>query len=138
MLSCLYRQVCLLCIGFLVLDGSPHQALVHRAFPPNQIGTILSEQDPTQLAIEKLLGEAEQLLQSGKYDQALPLAQQAVEESEKNLGSAHPLLATSLNLLAEIYRSKGEYVQAEPLYLRSLKIKEKVFGADHLEVATSL
>ena len=138
MLSCLYRQVCLLCIGFLVLDGAAHQALVQTSLPPGQLGTLLTEQDPTQFAIEKLLDQSEQLRQSGKYDQALPLAQQAVEESEKNLGSAHPLLATSLNLLAEIYRSKGDYAQAEPLYQRSLKIKEKVFGADHLEVATSL
>ena len=35
-----------------------------------------------------------------------------------------PLVATSLNNLAVLYRVQGRYAEAEPLYQRSLAIKE--------------
>ncbi len=132
--SCLYRQVCLLFLGLLLIQDAPGQTQTQHPATASHLG-VRSAQDQE---IEALIAQAEQLRQSGKYDQALPLAQRAVEDSEILLGSTHPLLAVSLNLLAEIYRGKGEYAQAEPLYRRSLKLKEKVFGTEHPEVATSL
>ncbi len=47
-------------------------------------------------------------------------------------------MATSLNNLAELYRTQGKYEQAEPLYKRSLAIAEKALGPDHPDVATVL
>ncbi len=57
---------------------------------------------------------------------------------EKALGPDHPDVATSLNNLAELYRTQGQYAQAEPLYKRSLAIAEKSLGLDHPAVATVL
>ena len=57
---------------------------------------------------------------------------------EKALGPDHPNVATSLNNLAELYRTQGQYAQAEPLYKRSLAIVEKALGPNHPNVATSL
>ncbi|MBT1570101.1 tetratricopeptide repeat protein, partial [Klebsiella pneumoniae] len=54
------------------------------------------------------------------------------------LGPDHPDVATSLNNLAELYRSQGQYAQAEPLFKRSLAIWERALGPDHPDVATSL
>ena len=58
--------------------------------------------------------------------------------AKKALGFNHPSVATSLNNLAELYKTQGQYAQAEPLYKRSLAIREKALGPDHPDVATSL
>ena len=97
-----------------------------------------TEQDRAEFEIGKLLAEVEQLRQAGKYDQGLPLAQQAVKQSEKIFGAEHLLAASSLNTLALLYQAKGDLVQAEPLFKRALAIREKALGPDHPDVAQSL
>ena len=82
--------------------------------------------------------EAMELYRTGKYDRAIVVAKKALEVAEKNVGPNHPDVATSLNNLAELYRTQGQYAQAEPLYKRSLAIREKALGPDHPDVATSL
>ncbi len=64
--------------------------------------------------------------------------QRSLAIQEKVLGTEHPLVATSLNNLAELYQAQGNYNQAEPLYQRSLAIFEQVLGKEHPDVATSL
>ena len=78
------------------------------------------------------------LLAGGKYDEAMPLAQRALELREKALGHDHPDVATSLNNLALLLKVKGDYVGAEPLYRRALAIRERALGPDHPSVALSL
>lgn len=97
-----------------------------------------TEQDRAQVAITRLYEQSRQLRQAGKYAEALPLAEQALKRWEKLLGPESPLVADSLNNLAEIYRAIGKYDLAEPLLVRSLAIYEKAFGADHPLVAESL
>ncbi|PIY49038.1 MAG: hypothetical protein COZ06_15050, partial [Armatimonadetes bacterium CG_4_10_14_3_um_filter_66_18] len=46
-----------------------------------------------------------QLLQQGKYAQAVPLSQRAVTIRKRLLGASHPDVATSLNNLADLYRA---------------------------------
>jgi tetratricopeptide (TPR) repeat protein len=74
----------------------------------------------------------------GDNEQAKPLYERALAIWEKVHGEEHPLVATSLNNLAEIYRIQSEYEQAKPLYKRALAIWEKVHGEEHPLVATSL
>ncbi len=57
---------------------------------------------------------------------------------EKTLGPEHPNVVTSLNNLAELYRTQHEFDQAEPLYKRALAIDEKVLGLEHPDVASDL
>ena len=57
---------------------------------------------------------------------------------EKALGPDHHNTATTLNNLAELYKSQGKYDEAEPLYERALAICEKALGPDHPETAASL
>ncbi|MBI4748669.1 MAG: tetratricopeptide repeat protein [Acidobacteria bacterium] len=99
---------------------------------------VATEQDRAQIEIEKQSAEVEKLRQAGKYDQALPLAQQVLDRAERIFGSEHLLVAGNLNTLAVLYRAKGDLAKAEPLYVRSLAIYEKVLGAEHPNVATSL
>jgi len=74
----------------------------------------------------------------GNYKKATQIAKIALKVAEENVGADHPNVATSLNNLAELYRTQGNYAKAEPLYKRSLAIWEKALGADHPNVATSL
>ena len=47
-------------------------------------------------------------------------------------------LATSLHVLAELYRRQGAYSKAEPLYEYELIIRERVLGNGHPDVAATL
>jgi CHAT domain-containing protein/Tfp pilus assembly protein PilF len=89
-------------------------------------------------AAEPLNQQVLQLIQQGQYQKALPLAQQALEMAERELGTEHLDLTPLLTNLAEIYRHTGDYNAAEPLYQRALAIREQALGAEHPQVATSL
>ena len=82
--------------------------------------------------------EVMELYRVGKYDRAVVIAWKALEVAEQNVGPDHPVVATSLNNLALLYKTQGNYAKAEPLYKRSLAINEKALGPDHPDVATSL
>ena len=64
----------------------------------------------------------------GKYEQAEPLYQRALEAQERVLGPEHPNTLGTVNNLAILYWNQGKYEQAEPLYQRALAIREQVFG----------
>ena len=57
---------------------------------------------------------------------------------EKGLGPSHPDLATSLQILANLYHVMGRQMEAEPLYQRSLAVIENVLGAEHPGVSRCL
>jgi CHAT domain-containing protein/Tfp pilus assembly protein PilF len=75
---------------------------------------------------------------AGKYDEAIEPCQRAVVSYEKALGSEHPNVATALNNLALLYRTKGDSAKAEPLYQRALAIYQKTLGSEDPSVANSL
>ena len=74
----------------------------------------------------------------GDYAEAEPLYREALTIHKEVFGEKHPAYATSLNNLAELYRSKGDYAKAEPLYRQALAIRKEVFGEHHPAYANSL
>ena len=77
----------------------------------------------------KLLNQQVQtLFKQGKYQEAIPLAEKAVELTKRVYGPEQPNTAQSLNNLAVLYRVMGEYAKAEPLYQEALRIRQKVLG----------
>ncbi|WP_293028794.1 tetratricopeptide repeat protein [Moorena sp. SIO3I8] len=82
--------------------------------------------------------QALELYQQGKYSEAMPLAERALEIRREVLGEEHPDVATSLNNLAGLYFSQGRYGEAEPLFRQALALRKKLLGEDHPDVATSL
>nr|WP_232224256.1 tetratricopeptide repeat protein [Mastigocladopsis repens] len=74
----------------------------------------------------------------GRYSEAEPLYQQALELRKRLLGEEHPDVAQSLNNLAYLYRSQGRYIEAEPLYQQALELRKRLLGEEHLDVAQSL
>ncbi|MBX7222236.1 MAG: tetratricopeptide repeat protein [Blastocatellia bacterium] len=99
---------------------------------------MATDQDRATIEIEALLGKVGKFRSTGKYDDALPVATQALEKSEKVFGPVHPLVFESLNNLATCYWAKRDYARADPLYQRALAIREKLLGSDHPEFAKSL
>ena len=74
----------------------------------------------------------------GGYETAQRHFEAALRSAEATFGPEHPDVATSLNNLAELYRTQGRYAEAEPLYKRSLAIWEKALVPVHPDVASSL
>jgi CHAT domain-containing protein/Tfp pilus assembly protein PilF len=75
---------------------------------------------------------------TGKYDEALPLAEKILALVEKTLGPEHPDVADALLNLANVYYAKGSYAKMETAAQRALTIREKALGPHHLKVALSL
>jgi tetratricopeptide (TPR) repeat protein len=78
------------------------------------------------------------LRREGKYDEALPFANRALEIRERLLEPEHPDVAIAINSLADIYTDKGEYANADLLYRRSLASREKTLDKDHPDIGASL
>ena len=79
-----------------------------------------------------------QLIEQGKYQEAIPIAERAVEVAKHTLGPDHPKTADALNDLGFIFQKIGNYAKAEPLYQEALRIRQKVLGPEHSDTAESL
>uniref|UniRef100_A0A8C2F8N4 Kinesin light chain n=1 Tax=Cyprinus carpio TaxID=7962 RepID=A0A8C2F8N4_CYPCA len=79
-----------------------------------------------------------QYASQGRYEVAVPLCKQALEDLEKTSGHDHPDVATMLNILALVYRDQNKYKEAAHLLNDALSIREKTLGKDHPAVAATL
>ncbi|CAF1104541.1 unnamed protein product [Adineta ricciae] len=79
-----------------------------------------------------------QYASQGRYEVAVPLCRQALEDLEKTSGHEHPDVATMLNILALVYRDQANYVEATTLLNEALIIRENTLGPDHPVVAATL
>ena len=83
-------------------------------------------------------GRYQELNAEGRYQKAIPFAEEALRLGEKELGPDDLTTAILVNNLGLLYRDQGRYTEAEPLFQRALAINEKALGPDHPEVATNL
>ena len=63
---------------------------------------------------DTLNARVESLIQQAQYEDAVSVAKEALKVAEEKFGSDHPGVATSLNNLAELYRTQGQYAEAAP------------------------
>jgi CHAT domain-containing protein/Tfp pilus assembly protein PilF len=96
------------------------------------------ENDHALQEARRLYQENLKLRNAGKYAEAIPLVERAVEISERILGPDHREVAVAINGLANCYYFKGVYAKAETLFQRALDIREKALGPAHPSVADSL
>ena len=78
------------------------------------------------------------ILYFSRYEVAVPLCKQALEDLEKTSGHDHPDVATMLNILALVYRDQNKYKEAANLLNDALAIREKTLGENHPAVAATL
>lgn len=79
-----------------------------------------------------------QYASQGRYEVAVPLCKQALEDLERASGHDHPDVATMLNILALVYRDQNKYKEAANLLNDALMIREKTLGPNHPAVAATL
>jgi hypothetical protein len=78
------------------------------------------------------------LNQEGKLQEALPLAEMAVEIAKQNYGSQSFDTALTLNNLATLYRDLGQYATAEPLFQESIEMFRKLGSRSRLTATYAL
>ena len=71
----------------------------------------------------------------GKYAQAQPLYEKALEIRRRLLTDDHPDTATSYNNVAANLNAQGKYAQAQPLYEKALEIHRRLLTDDHPHTA---
>lgn len=82
---------------------------------------------------DSLVSQIATLQEEGSYQEAVPLAEEALELAEQDFGSESQEVAEYLYTLAELLEATEQYAEAEPLFSRSLTIREETLGADHPE-----
>jgi CHAT domain-containing protein/Tfp pilus assembly protein PilF len=98
----------------------------------------VTEKDRKLQDARRLHAEFRRSYRTGKYDEALQLAEQVLEIREKALGPEHQDVGASLHNLGSLYWVKGDYERAEQLYRRALAIREKALGSEHIDVSGTL
>ena len=78
------------------------------------------------------------LNKAGKYQEAIPLAEQYEQLVRDRLGAEHPERAVALHILAVFYNFTGRLPEAEAAAKLCLLIREKIFGPNHSMIADTL
>ena len=79
-----------------------------------------------------------QLYHEGRFNEAIPVAEQVFDARAQSFGSEHPATLISANSLALIYLNAGRYEAAEPLFERTLQARERTLGPDHPNTLNSI
>jgi CHAT domain-containing protein/Tfp pilus assembly protein PilF len=86
----------------------------------------------------KLNTAASSLFRVGKYEEARPLVERALEIYERVSGPEHIYVVRAFADLALIYSLKSDYAQGELFFQRALDILEKTLGPEHPNTAKIL
>jgi tetratricopeptide (TPR) repeat protein len=116
-------------------------SLVRRALPILFLSLLVLPQTPVlaqEARWKELSDQVEQLTKQGKYDEALPLAREALKVAENTFGSENLNRANALDHLGTVYWGIGKYADAEQLYKRAIAIREQILGPENPDVAGSL
>jgi serine/threonine protein kinase len=77
--------------------------------------------------------------QLGRYDDAFPLLQEALDIRRKQLPANSPDLAASCNAMGSYYQERGEYLKAEALFREAAQIRRQLKSNEgKLDLATTL
>ena len=91
-----------------------------------------------ELTTEDPIAQALALVQAGRYGEAIPHFERALEAAEKTSGVKPGVLAILSNELAVAYYQVGQLSQAEVLYGQAIKVQEQAEPPDGPRLATFL
>ncbi|UYV77507.1 KLC4 [Cordylochernes scorpioides] len=134
-------------------DGTQQETL--SPTPPGQMAAAATAGYEIPARLRTLHNLVIQYASQGRYEVAVPLCKQALEDLEKTSGHDHPDVATMLNILALVYRreahflgltvklcccgrDQNKYKEAANLLNDALAIREKTLGENHPAVAATL
>ncbi len=122
-----------LMLGAALLLCLPTQAQTEQPKPtPTPPGTApkVAVTPAEVLEAARLNAQVVELFKGGKFDDALPLAQQVLALREKALAPGDRRIGDALLNLASVYFEKKDNNKAEPLFQRALTIYESALGAE--------
>ncbi|XP_073913714.1 kinesin light chain 3 isoform X3 [Castor canadensis] len=129
-------------------ESPPHRDSLASLFPseeeerkgPEAAGTAAAQQGGYEIParLRTLHNLVIQYAGQGRYEVAVPLCRQALEDLERSSGHCHPDVATMLNILALVYRDQNKYKEATDLLHDALQIREQTLGPEHPAVAATL
>jgi non-specific serine/threonine protein kinase/serine/threonine-protein kinase len=96
----------------------------------------LSDQPTVRARLLGTVGNAYRNL--GRFDEARPLIEEALQLREEHLGAADSEVADSFVSLGWLETSAGNYDEARALFERAVTAYEQALGANHWAVASSL
>ncbi|KAK3241590.1 hypothetical protein CYMTET_48665 [Cymbomonas tetramitiformis] len=107
---------------------------------PTDLGDMHSKENVSKkLEVAKAMSCLATLLKSqGRYKEAKPMYEEALQIDLLLLGNEHPNVATDLNNLALLLTEEGKFCLAAPLFEQALAIYKSAFGESHPHVATAL
>ena len=79
-----------------------------------------------------------ELLDAGRFAEAMPLASRSVELAKARHGENDPRYALAINNMAQLLKATFRLSEAEPLMRRALAIDEERLGPEHPDVARDL
>lgn len=85
----------------------------------------------SELALRILSSYGQALQQQGKYKQALPVAQSAVDRMREQWGPDHPRTSNAEEVVANIYQQSGDMQRALALYQNIAQTRQRVLGQEH-------
>src|SRR5437660_8595678 len=93
---------------------------------------------PKDARLPRSLFELAQIYRAeGKYSDALPLYERALQIYIRIYGAESTELADTLDGEAELYKSLDDYGHAEPLLVKSLALRQKLLRPEHADIAQS-
>jgi tetratricopeptide (TPR) repeat protein len=114
----------------------------------NKAGALTVREQPTQAKVDKKvegkgneeakLKLANEYLQAGKRDLALPLLVEIFKSKKARLGPDHPDTLNSMNQLGVVYWQVGQLDRSVPLFEELLKLHEAKRGRSHPETLHSV
>lgn len=84
-----------------------------------------------------LLSLARDKYRMGRYDESATLFRHSRLIETQEIWPGHPLVAESVHLLGDLFRSQHQLGEAEQLYRFALAMRRQVLGGDHLDCAVS-
>jgi len=81
--------------------------------------------------------QGDTLVAQGKYAQAQPLLEKALETFRRLITDDHPQTARTYDRLATILKAQGKYAQAQPLLKKAVEINRRLLTNDHPDTAAS-
>lgn len=118
-------------------DAFTEAGRIHPAFAEIVAGLGIRNPELTK-QIAALRKQITQLNASGKYAEAMSLAERHVDLARERYGENRSEFATALNWQASLYKTQGLLAEAAPLFERAVAIIENTLGFDHLDVASGL
>ena len=123
-------------VALALLSAAPARSQSMDVSPP--AGAEAGSGNVEAKSSSPLPDQLQALYDAGKYAEAIPLAQQHLEEARSKFGDEHTEVANALTWLGGLYHLRGRYAEADPLMRQALAMREKVLGPEHTDVGQAL